>query len=257
VESMKALGQIEPITVEQHEGMFEIITGHRRLFAAKQLAWKELAAIVYPEGKAEVLAMRLHENVCREDLNPAEEALFMAQARAKMGLDEAGLMALFHRSADYIGARFALLRGDPEIFKALLEGEIRLGVAHELNRIGDDGMRRYYLDCARRADPPARVVHQWVVDLAVRGSPQIPLKGAEGGTGISPVGQAAGDGSGVVDDSPAGVTVGPAAAAVSRCALCGGDRDPYNLVTVQIHRWEWEQIERQVQSALRQSGGAP
>jgi hypothetical protein len=28
------------------------------------------------------------------------------------------------------------------------------------------------------------------------------------------------------------------------CFLCGGNRDPYNLVTVMIHRWELGEIKR-------------
>lgn len=251
IESFKAIGQIEPITLETRDGGFEIVAGHRRYLAARSLGWTEIAAVVRPAGSTNSLAVMLHENLVREDLNPAEEALFMAQAREELQLDEAGLCDLFKRPAQYIANRFALLRGDPNIFSALQRGEIRVGVAHELNRITAEDMRSYYLDVARRGDPPARVVHQWVeqwkmgngaISDAVRAGKEAAAANAEaagaGGNGTAAEVQTAGAFPG--GDKP-----------FFGCALCGGDRDPYNLVTVQIHKWEWEQILAQVAKAAR------
>jgi ParB family chromosome partitioning protein len=251
VESMRLIGLASPVTLERRESMFEIIAGHRRVLAARELKWADIPAIVHAEGQADLFALRLHENVIREDLNPAEEALFMAQARDKLALDEAGLCNLFKRPPDYIAGRFALMRGDPEIFKALLAGEIRLGVAHELNRMGDDGMRRFYLDVARKSDPPARLVHQWVEDWKLNSRPPLPIEGGELVDGRAPgsanggaPGELAGGGS-----DAAGV--GAVAPPFFGCDLCGGDRDPYNLVHVKMHKWEWEQIQASVAKAGR------
>lgn len=242
VESMRDLGQLEPITVERDDSMFKIITGHRRFLAARELRWAHIAAMVYPAGEPQRVAMMLHENTVREDMNPAEEALFMAEVREKLQLDEAGLMATFKKSAAYIGQRFALLRGDPEIFACLQRGEIRLGVAHELNRITAEDMRRYYLDCARRADPPQRVVHQWVEDWRRQQQPNL-----GGGTMTAP-GPAAGPGNGdgsaetaVADGVPAGEKPNPQDYRLE-CGLCGGHKDPYNLIQVWIHKWHWDDI---------------
>jgi ParB family transcriptional regulator, chromosome partitioning protein len=251
VESMKVLGQLEPISVEQHDAMFELVTGHRRLLAARRLEWREIAAMVYAEGNVQAAAMMLHENACREDLNPAEEAIFMAQCREKFNLDEAGLCQMFHRGPDYIAGRFALLRGDPEIFAALQRGEIRLGVAHELNRITADDMRAYYLDVARRSDPPGRVVHQWVEQWRMQARQPVvyPIPPA-GDAASSPSSEppAPDDGSAEAPAPPI-----PGAGAVPRfdCQLCGGYKDPYNLIEVRIHKWHWEDILKAVERAGR------
>lgn len=251
IESMRSIGQIEPITLEQHNSTFELITGHRRYLAARSLGWSQLSALVWQEGKASKLAMMLHENTMRESLNPAEEAIFMAQAQEQLKLDEAGLMKTFHRGADYIASRLQLLRGDPDIFLALQQGEIRIGVAHELNRITDVSMRRYYLDCAKRTDPPARVVHGWVGDWKIQHDAQeaavaaglaVPAGtlGVASSTGAVPSG---GVGAGAVPDAAPALFFG--------CELCGGDRDPHNLLTVRIHKWEWERIMESVDKAAR------
>ena len=251
LESMRAIGLASPVTLERRESMFEIIAGHRRVLAARELKWVDIAALVHAEGQADLFALRLHENVIREDLNPAEEALFMAQAREKLALDEAGLCNLFKRAPDYIAGRFALLRGDPAIFKALLAGEIRIGVAHELNRMGDDGMRLFYLDVARKSDPPARLVHQWVEDWKLNSRPPLPIEGGELVDGRAP---GPGNGGAPVAE-PDGNPGAPGAAGVAPpffgCDLCGGDRDPYNLVHVKMHKWEWDQILESVKKAGR------
>jgi len=251
VGSMREVGQIEPITLQRHNGMCSIITGHRRYLAARELKWPDIAALVYPEGSAKIMAMQFHENTVREDLNPAEEALWFAQAREKLGLDEDGLCKLFHVSANYLGSRFALLRGDVKIFEALQRGEIRVGVAHELNRIGDDGMRAYYLDCARRGDPPARIVHNWVRDWdAQRQKPLTPQQGAADTAAVS--GDAAvGRGSSGEAAGPGASESSPQAPPFFGCQLCGGDRDPYNLLTIRIHKWEWDRIIESVERAAR------
>jgi len=251
VESMRAIGQIEPVTLELHEGMFELITGHRRYLAARSLGWPEISALVYEEGAPSKLALMLHENTMREDLNPAEEALWMAQAKEQLELDEAGLVKMFQRSAEYVGQRFQLLRGDPEIFASLQRGEIRVGVARELNRVTDAATRAYYLDAAKRADPPMRVVHRWVVDwLAQEGARQGVM--AQGGV-AAPGSQDVHSRAGSVGESGGAPSQGAQGAppASFGCQLCGGDRDPYNLIDVRLHKWEWEQIVAQVAKAAR------
>ena len=249
MESIKAIGLIEPITAEQHDAMFEIVTGHRRFLAVRQLGWEKIPAIVYAEGTPNILAMRLHENIAREDLNPAEEALYMAQSREKFDLDEEGLCRFFHVSASYLATRFALLRGDPKVFEALQAGEIRLGAAGELNRITDEGMRRYYLDICRRGDHPQRVVHQWVQDWFLQSCPSLPLAGSDstGGRAPSLESGAAADATQSASARPPEDPLPPAVGIC--CQLCGGNRDPYNLVTVMMHKWEWEEIQRQIRKA--------
>lgn len=248
-DSMRAIGLVEPIAVEQHDLMYEIITGHRRFLAARALHWEAIRAVIYAEGTPNILAMRLHENIIREALNPAEEALYMAQAREKYELDEEGLCKFFHCSPGYLASRFALLRGDPEIFKALQAGEIRVGSAAELNRITDEGMRRYYLDICRRGDHPQKVVHQWVQDWMLQSRPTLP------GVGNAILGgRAAGAQDGAAADAncsalaPTADASQPPAATLC-CGLCGGDKDPYNLITVFIHRWEWDSIQQQIRKA--------
>lgn len=94
-DSMKAEGLIQPLTVRSvvsgnvvrdtnsplttdhvpHTTQFELVSGERRLRAARLLGWETIdARIIQTVSEAESAAKGLVENLQREDLNPIEEA---------------------------------------------------------------------------------------------------------------------------------------------------------------------------------------
>lgn len=76
-QSIKAKGIIEPLVVSQKEnGRYEIIAGERRLKAAKLINLDQVPVIIrnITDDPADRLVLALLENLCREDLNPIEEA---------------------------------------------------------------------------------------------------------------------------------------------------------------------------------------
>jgi ParB/RepB/Spo0J family partition protein len=219
-DSMRAIGLQQPILVFEVSTGFEVIAGHRRYLAARELSWPNIRAIVYPAGFIDRDAVMIHENVIREDLNPAQEAVFYAQLIERRSLDEAGICALVKRSPDYIADRLKLLRGSEKVFAAVRDGEISLRVARALNRFPDRMMGDYYLDCAIRAGTSGPVVEQWLRDyLAQQGAPQTAHHA-------------------VRTEAVALQTE----IAKPACFLCGGALDPYNLVSVYIHKWELREI---------------
>jgi ParB/RepB/Spo0J family partition protein len=235
--SLDEIGQRNPIQLMRRGELFEIIDGHRRFLAARELnrryqrqgelRWTCLRAEVYPEGDPDLLAARLHANIIREQLNPAEEAVYMRQAMERFGLDLAGLCRLFHRSESYIDSRFKLLFGDPKIMQAVAEKRITLAAAHQLNRITDEPMRNHYLDCALRTSPPGHVVANWVNEWK-RMKPYL-----EQAT------------MGAVEPQPQ-----PEPEVYQRaCAFCGGYLDQGNLIEVTVHKYEWERFITELRKA--------
>lgn len=76
-QSIKSKGIIEPLVViKKDDGHYELIAGERRLRAAKLASLNEVPVIIrfLSEDPAERLILALLENLCREDLNPIEEA---------------------------------------------------------------------------------------------------------------------------------------------------------------------------------------
>lgn len=243
-ESIREVGLQQPITVVERKhkctcselvecdplsacptftgSRFEIVTGHRRFIAHQMLNRTEVLCIVRQPDEVQQIAAMIAENFCREDVNAADEAIWMAQLVEMHNFTEEDLIKATRRSADYIGDRFRLLRGDPQVFAAVQAGKISHSTARELNKFRDDAMRPYFLDLAIRGGTPSRIVRRWIDDHILQSAPQ---------QASAPVVTAAPE-------------VQPVVVHVPECALCGGNKDPYNLVNVTIHKWELDLILR-------------
>jgi len=226
-DSLKADGQIHAICLVQRGPRYEIKVGHRRFVAASMLNWLEIRADIYQPSDWNGDAAMIAENRCREKVNPVDEALLFAEHQMRDELDEAGLCARFHVTPGYLGDRLCLLRGDEQVRDALHENRINFSVARELNKCDDEQHRRYLLDIAITSGYSARViqdfVRQWRQNTAPAAAVVVPPSGHE--------------------EPP------PAADYRVRCALCGGDLDPWNLIPIMIHKREWDEIQRIMREA--------
>lgn len=72
--SIKANGLLQPVTVRQKGGSYELIAGERRLRAVRNLEWKDVPAVVRDLDDQALLVLALVENLQRSDLNAVEEA---------------------------------------------------------------------------------------------------------------------------------------------------------------------------------------
>ena len=74
--SIEKLGIIQPITVRKmKEEEFQLISGERRLRAAKIAGLNKIPSFIRIANDQEMLEMALVENIKRENLNPIEVAL--------------------------------------------------------------------------------------------------------------------------------------------------------------------------------------
>ena len=68
--SMKQYGLINPITVDNNN---ELISGYRRLMAAKELGWNEIECMLMENlSTLEKLEIEMHENITRKDFTEKE-----------------------------------------------------------------------------------------------------------------------------------------------------------------------------------------
>jgi len=72
--SVKEKGFIQPVIVRANQGEYELISGERRVRAAKLLDFKEIPSIVKDASDLDSLEMSIIENVQREDLNAIDQA---------------------------------------------------------------------------------------------------------------------------------------------------------------------------------------
>lgn len=224
-ENMREIGLLSPIGLKKVDGRYEIEYGHRRFIAARRLNWRDIPALIYDKNELVEGAAMLAENVERESITGAEEAVLFAQAMERDHLDEAGLVKRFRRSANYIGIRLELLRKDPEVFRAVQERKITFAAGRELNRCTDEPHRRYLLDSAIRSHVGSTVISGWIGQWKAMVTQPEPT--STYGT-LTPAPEPE------VDHGIA-------------CRLCGGFRDPYNLVPIYVHKWELDEILRIMQ----------
>ncbi len=174
VDSIRELGIIEPLLVlASGNGRHEVVAGHRRLKAARIVGLAEIPCIIVDDaGQAD--AIKIHENVEREELSPADEAIYYAELYDRSGEDTDAVAALVKRSRDYIEGRLNLIRGDKHVFGALAEGKISIGVANEMNKMDLESDRLYHLDYCVRTGASVAVARQWRVDCNLRAQYKAP-----------------------------------------------------------------------------------
>jgi len=215
-QSIAAIGVIEPLVLERAGARYRVIAGHRRLIACQALNYSPIPAIVREPGTIDPAAVTIAENYYREDVNPVEEAAFLAKLlEERCGGDTDVLAALIHHRREYVEDRLLLLRGDAAVLAALREHKITLAVARELNKITDSGRRVVYLDAAISGGATASVVRTWRTQADEL--PPLTPDPAAGEPGLG-AGQAA------------------VAAAQLRCLFCDETEDPHLMQNVWIHK---------------------
>jgi ParB family chromosome partitioning protein len=70
-ESIKQVGLIQPLVINEKK---ELLCGHRRLLACKELNWQEIEAVVLDVNEDQVrqLDLEYHENIARQNLSSQE-----------------------------------------------------------------------------------------------------------------------------------------------------------------------------------------
>ena len=130
--SIKEQGIIQPLLVRKDENGYELVTGERRLRAAKKAGLDQVPVIVKTIRDTDLLEMSIVENIQREDLNPMEEAEAYYQLIAKFDLTQDQAAARVGKSRSAV-ANFLRLRQLPEQIKAsIMDDTLSMGHARAL-----------------------------------------------------------------------------------------------------------------------------
>lgn len=162
-QSIRQVGLINPITVRATGERYEVVAGHRRWMAANLARLAAVRVFVLDEEQGLASALKVHENVFREEISPIEEAAFYMELLETVGKDTNQLADLVRRPRTHVEGRLALLSLDTRILHALSEKRINLGVAEELGKLHKEFDRGYYLQWAIVQGATKRNVHEWVM----------------------------------------------------------------------------------------------
>ena len=163
--SIEQIGIIQPITVRAlGEGEFEIISGERRLRAARRAGMEHLPAFIREADSEEMLEMALVENVQREELNPIEIALGYQRLVEECELTQEEVAERVSKSRATVSNFLRLLQLPPRIQAALRDKEVSMGHARALIAVDDEDVQVELLEKAIEEDLSVREVERRVRD---------------------------------------------------------------------------------------------
>ena len=217
-----------PLYVKPVGARYEVIYGHRRLLASIAAKLAAVPCLVWDESDGDPLIAKLHENLGREDLSPAEEAILYAELLSQYNNDVDKVSELTKQRGAHIEARIGLFSGYQRVFQAMTDKKIGVSVATSLNQCHREKDADYLLDWAIVQGATARVVSGWVQQRnaladfeATQGPPADPLPDPE-----------------------------PVPATQQVCFICKSAADPYDFEFHFIHKSCRRMVEAQ---AARQS----
>jgi ParB family chromosome partitioning protein len=145
--SVKGLGIIVPITVRQiNDNKYQLITGERRLRAAKIAGLRKIPAFIRSANDQNMLEMALVENIQREDLNAMDVSISYQRLTEECNLTQEDLSQRVGKNRATISNYLRLLKLPPEIQLGIKENKISMGHARALINIEDpnDQLKLYY-----------------------------------------------------------------------------------------------------------------
>ena len=165
-ESIKSQGVLNPITVRPIEtGEYEIVSGHRRVFACKKLGFEFVPAFVKEMTREEAIIVMTDSNLHRDRLLPSEKAfaykmkldaikrqgertdLTSAQVGHKSLTSVERIAIENDESKTQVQRYISLTRLIHEFLQMVDDGKIALSPAVEISKLGTDSQRILHNAC--------------------------------------------------------------------------------------------------------------
>lgn len=108
-QSIRENGLIQPVTLKEKDGYYEIVAGERRYRACQMIGMTEIPANVMDVQESQMAALALVENIQREDLSAIEEAKAFVQIMKVTGCTQSELAMKLGKSQSSIANKIRLL----------------------------------------------------------------------------------------------------------------------------------------------------
>lgn len=136
-DSIKQVGLIQPILVQDRKSHYEIIAGERRWRAAKMAGLKEIPVIIRDYSDQEIMEISLIENIQREDLNPIEEAQAYKRLLTEFNLKQDEVAERVSKSRAAVTNSIRLLKLTDKVQQMVIDDMITTGHARALLAVED------------------------------------------------------------------------------------------------------------------------
>lgn len=145
--SIRANGLLQPINVRVLEnGEFELISGERRLRAARMIGMTKIPCIVMNASDQQSALFAIIENVQRENLDFFEEAVAIERLMTEYGLSQDEISEKLGKAPSTLSNKLRLLRLTDEIRDKIAYAGLSERHARALLMLPDNNTRKKVLD---------------------------------------------------------------------------------------------------------------
>ncbi|MFI3230361.1 MAG: ParB/RepB/Spo0J family partition protein [bacterium] len=145
--SIKKYGLLEPIIVRYvRGGIFEVISGERRLKACKKIGLEFIACIIIKTSDRECACIALTENMQSEGLNFIEEAESLQTLMVYFGYSKDDLARITGKSYSSIEKELEILKLSSNIKNMLLANNININYALLLLKLESDELKQQVIN---------------------------------------------------------------------------------------------------------------
>ena len=134
-DSIEEHGILQPLSVRQVRGRYQLISGERRLRAARMVGLTTVPCIVVEASDTESALLALVENLQRRDLDFIEEAVALRRLIVQHGLSQEEAARKVGKSQSAVANKLRLLKLAPEVLEAVKEGGLSERHARSLLRL--------------------------------------------------------------------------------------------------------------------------
>jgi len=134
--SLERIGQLQAIVIRRGEGVYQLLDGFKRYYAAEQLGWVFLSARVLETSEAFGKAMMLSYNTDNGSLIDFEEALILYSLKHDHLMHQKEISELVGRSESWTSRRLSLIeRLEDSVQTQLRMGSLTPAHARELIKL--------------------------------------------------------------------------------------------------------------------------
>ncbi len=170
-DSIRQFGIIQPLTVRQVSEGYELVSGERRLRAAKELGLERVPCIfsdINDEKSAEVAII---ENLMREDLTIFEEAEAIEVLIDTYNLTQEQIASKLSVSQSYIANKLRLLRLSKEERDLIAKNKLTERHARSLLRIYNESERTRALEAIIKGEFNVSQTEEYIDKLLAKSKP--------------------------------------------------------------------------------------
>lgn len=139
--SIRSYGLLQPVVLRPQNGTYEVVAGHRRLAAVKELGWTEIPAVVREANDSDAFLLTLVENLQRSDLSAREESRALETLVRERGWSTRQVAEAIKRSAAYVSKRLRVFE-DTVLAPLVLQNRITISAAEELLTVSAERRRK-------------------------------------------------------------------------------------------------------------------